>query len=263
MPPTSTSSICSAARSAGNRTASGRWPRRSTTTACASGSPPRSACRPPRARFTRSTRACARRARRGRSRSASRASRAISASDAWTWEHMALTRARPRLRPARGARRAAADHRRDPAAGPRPGATARRRAQDARRDGRGTRSRRAARRQAAARRPGRLRIPRPFPATARTERPLAGPRRGHRCAGRGWTSCRSEFRRDYDLLTRLLVAARLLAPDPATAEGRGTGAGLCLPRRRLPRALAEPARGAARRRHNLGRDIRRNTGGLT
>ena len=62
----------------------------------AAGSPPRSACRPRPGRSTTSTRGCGPQGAQGHARGLARRLRAtISASEAWTWEHMALCRARP------------------------------------------------------------------------------------------------------------------------------------------------------------------------
>ena len=92
-------------------------PSRSGQTIISTGSPAgsqrRSASRPPPARSTTSTRGCGLRAPRACWWSRSMPSNAISASEAWTWEHMALCRARPLFGSddARGAC-AAADRRR-------------------------------------------------------------------------------------------------------------------------------------------------------
>ena len=90
------------------------------STGSRAGSPRRSASRPRPARSTTSTRGSAPRARRACWSSRSTRSSAISASEAWTWEHMALCRARPVFGSPASARTSAGDDRRHPAHAARP-----------------------------------------------------------------------------------------------------------------------------------------------
>ncbi|WP_342773189.1 glutamine-synthetase adenylyltransferase [Alteraurantiacibacter aquimixticola] len=97
--------------------------------------------------------------------------------DAWTWEHMALCRARPLFGPD-AARALAADRVRCAGGPTRSGGAQRRCPEDARRDGAPQATAWAAGREAAARRARRLRIPRPLSAIAGADCACAGYRGG-------------------------------------------------------------------------------------
>ena len=181
------------------------------------GSPPRSACRPRPGRSTRSTRGCGRRARTGCSPSRSRASPPISASKAWTCEHMALTRARPvfgsaaaRAALAGGDRRRCCGRTRDPAR------ARRRRGADARRDGART-SRRAGRSTSSWSTAGwSISNSRSRRCSSRTASGLdpAFPGRA-RGADRAPAWSRAEIDGHYRLLHDMLVMLRLVSPNSA------------------------------------------------
>ena len=100
-------------------------------------------------------------------------------SEAWTWEHMALTRARVDLGAAGAARRRREGHPRCSPEAARPGKDRRRRARHARAHREGEGDARSLGAQAGARRPGRPGVHRPASATRAWLRPPAHPEPEH------------------------------------------------------------------------------------
>jgi glutamate-ammonia-ligase adenylyltransferase len=134
--------------------------------------------------------------------------------DAWAWEHMALCRARPVFgSPCRDSRTRGPGPRSARAAA-RPGQAARGCPRHARRDRGQQGAEGTARRQAVARRARRCRVHRPLPAAARARRVQAAASRRYRRAGRR-RLLPAAMADHQPLLGRLLVSARLLAPDAA------------------------------------------------
>ena len=101
--------------------------------------------------------------------------------DAWTWEHMALTRARVVSGPAGARRRRRGRDPSHPDEAPRPHQDRRRRARDAGTHRQGEGDRRRLGTETGARRAGRPGVHRPAPATRACGRPTAGPEPEHGC----------------------------------------------------------------------------------
>jgi hypothetical protein len=132
--------------------------------------------------------------------------------DAWTWEHMALTRARPVFGSRPRARRCRASSTRSAERRPARARHGRRCDQDARRDGRAQAASRAARRQAARRADWSISNSRcMLQLRHRTGVRAPASPRDRRCWRRGAAPGRDAAA--HDLLSRLLVTLRLVAPD--------------------------------------------------
>ena len=238
-----------------NRTARARSPPRSISTAWRQRvTAALSACRPRRARSTRSTRGCGRKATQGPLAVSLDSFARYQREDAWTWEHMALTPRAAAVRLARGARRARSGSSQTcstrrairPSCAPTCWRCAPRWPRT---------SRRAGPLDAKLLRGGLvdLRVHRPLPAAARADRrsTRVSAKRSTQLVDAGLLPDRVRAR-TTTLMARLLVAARLLAPDGehAARAPRGPCSRKACRVRRLRRAACKrwPKRAQASRR---------------
>ena len=133
--------------------------------------------------------------------------------EAWTWEHMALTRARAVYGSAKARTKLAGDPRHHPQASARRRENRGRRRRDARRHGAAQAAQRTARHQA---RPGRADRPRvrgPCPAADARRRLRPAPRSSRSTRWSPRASSPPDIAPAHDLLTRMLVTMRLVAPE--------------------------------------------------